>query len=42
MSGAAARTRFLINIKNRKYIKYKKELVVNTRKDIGKRGKRKV
>ena len=31
MSGAAARTKFLMNIENRKHIKYKKWLVRNTR-----------
>ena len=31
MSGAAARTKFLMNIEDRKYVKYKKWLVRNTR-----------
>ena len=32
LSGAAARTKFLMNIENRKHIKYKKRLIRNTRR----------
>ena len=42
MSGAAARTKFLTNIENKKPIKYKKWMVRNTRQHKLERRKRKV
>ena len=42
MSGAAARTKFLMNIEKGKYVTYKKWLGVNMRPPIRKRAKRKL